>query len=262
MLRFRESDHKYEDIEPSGRIWSSVTSTISKYESSQFDPIAASEQYVADYRNKFYGMDPAIVRHIWKEENERAVKLGKWYHWQRELQDAEYNVCPVRGEWKYALPQQLEEGIYPEFIVYDTRFNICGQIDRLVVKDGKIFLLDYKSNKELKTYSKFFMQPPIQGIVDCKFNHYSLQLSMYATMLLHHNPHLKLGGLEIEHVRFKVVSRDNFGYPLHWKDEMGNYKVESTTKIPIVYMQKEAMQLMTHNLLMRKVEQEKKEVNS
>ena len=61
-------------------------------------------------------------------------------------------------------------------------------IDALFIKDGKIFILDYKTNKEFRdddhpkgSYHKLL--EPFDDFYENHHNEYSIQLSMYAAIL-------------------------------------------------------------------------------
>lgn len=62
-------------------------------------------------------------------------------------------VAPNMAEdgGKVARNQKLENGIYPELLVYLKSAGICGQSDRVTVCNGVVDVWDFKSNKEIKT---------------------------------------------------------------------------------------------------------------
>ena len=49
---------------------------------------------------------------------------------------------------------------------------------------------------------------------DCNLKHYNLQLSLYAYIIKKHNPKLKVGDLQIQHVTFEKEGENKFGYPI------------------------------------------------
>ena len=75
--------------------------------------------------------------------------------------------------------------IIPEAVLFDPEFKIGGTADLVAqTKDGKWFVLDYKTNKRIKTSNPFQkMFHPVSHLSDCEFNKYSLQMSLYARML-------------------------------------------------------------------------------
>lgn len=65
-------------------------------------------------------------------------------------------------------------------IVYDESY--ASQIDS-IVKDGRgnYFILDYKTNKEIKqcSFTGAMMLAPFDYLQDCDYSHYSIQISFY-----------------------------------------------------------------------------------
>ena len=106
----------------------------------------------------------------------------------------------------------LEYGVYPEYLIYydnpDLDLHIAGQID-LLIKDGNdIIIGDYKTNAKLDfkgfynsaTKSTTKMKYPLTNIDDVNFNHYQLQLSLYAWMMQKLNPDFNIKRLFIFHI--------------------------------------------------------------
>ena len=105
-----------------------------------------------------------------------------------------------------------EKGIYPEYLISkvssDGILRIAGQID-LLIKDGNdIYIVDWKTNKEIKQKSYFNrnkrmserMKFPLNHLDDCNYMHYTLQLSLYAYLLEQINPDFNIKLLKLIHV--------------------------------------------------------------
>ena len=76
------------------------------------------------------------------------------------------------------------EGIYPEFLVYNDRLKIAGQIDLIIKTLEGLVILDYKTNKEIELSNKYSkLEYPFHLLDNCNFNVYSMQLSLYAYLL-------------------------------------------------------------------------------
>jgi hypothetical protein len=75
-----------------------------------------------------------------------------------------------------------------EIRMFSKRMKLAGTFDYLAEKDGKVYILDWKTNKVLKhdnhpdLYRKY-MHPPFQNCLDHNFNHYSIQTSIYRLMM-------------------------------------------------------------------------------
>lgn len=231
---FKEEGHVYESNDHENINWTSVTSFIGMFKP-KFDAKAQAKKSAKNKKSKWYGMTEKEILTAWENETQRAIKLGNFYHNQREADILDFEtierdgfelpiVKPVISEngTKIAPNQKLQDGVYPEHFVYLKSLGICGQADLVEIVDGYINITDYKTNKEIKEKgftnwegitSKMFN--PVNNLDDCNLNHYSLQLSIYAYIIKKHNPKLKIGKLVIQHVKFKQVGEDKHGYPIN-----------------------------------------------
>tara|TARA_R110002020_G_scaffold29814_8_gene94194 strand:- start:128 stop:961 length:834 start_codon:yes stop_codon:yes gene_type:complete len=234
---FRSDGHVYEtlneNLEKDKIKWTSVTSFVGMFKP-KFDAESQAKKSCKNKRSKWYGMKPKEILDTWNKESERAINLGNWYHDEREKRILEFQtierdgtevsiIKPIvdKNGIKIAPEQKLKEGIYPEHFVYLKSAGLCGQADLVGIVNGKINILDYKTNKEIK--QKGFtnwegitskMYKPVSHLDDCNLKHYNLQLSLYAYIIKKHNPKLKIGELQIQHVSFEEEGKDKFGYPI------------------------------------------------
>jgi hypothetical protein len=253
---FNAEEHSYKSLNPEENInWVSVTTVVSSLKK-PFDAKAVAQLVSKKKNSKWYGIDPVIIQQIWDNEGNRSTTDGTWYHNQREDDlcsfasiEREGVTLPVfkpSGEnagMRSAPLQKLEPGVYPEHMVYLKSAGLCGQSDLVEVVNGKVNIIDYKTNKEIKM--KGFtnwegitekMLLPVNSLDDCHFNHYALQLSIYMYIILKHNPKLKPGKIFIHHVKFEIEREDNWGYPIGKKDESGNPIVKEVIVIPVPYL--------------------------
>jgi len=261
-LRFIEEGHVYESTDKEKINWLSVTSFIAKFKP-KFDRDGQAKKSAKNKRSKWYGMTPKEILAAWDGETARAIKLGNFYHDQREADMMELNtigrhgievpiIKPIINDKgiKFAPVQKLEDGVYPEHLVYLKSIGICGQADVVEVVNGYININDYKTNKEIK--DKGFtnwegitnkMYKPVNNLDDCNLNHYNLQLSLYAYIIKKHNPKLKIGKLTIQHVKFKQVGEDTNGYPIN--EHVNGEPVLDTIKIyELPYLKDEVTSLI------------------
>jgi len=82
-LRFIEEGHVYESTNDEKIKWLSVTSFIAKFKP-KFDRDAQAKRSSKNKRSKWYGMTPKEIIAAWDGETDRAIKLGNFYHNQRE----------------------------------------------------------------------------------------------------------------------------------------------------------------------------------
>ena len=106
----------------------------------------------------------------------------------------------------------LKQGVYPEFFISlisrDGLLRVAGQVDLLVVDQNDVYIVDFKTNKEIKKNSFYnknkksneMMKFPLNNLQDCNFNHYQLQLSTYAYMLQQINPEYNIKKLMLYHI--------------------------------------------------------------
>lgn len=110
-----------------------------------------------------------------------------------------------------------------ELVVGSKYYDIAGSIDFLAYskKLDKIILLDYKTNKSLDYKSYYnkrkkeyqYMIKPINALMDCNIEHYSLQLAIYRHILIHET---NIPKEWISNDKFLIyVNEKNDNYELH-----------------------------------------------
>ena len=259
MVQFKEVGHKYESIVPDGMHWISVTTLIHNFVE-PFDASTIAAKSSKNKKSKWFGLSTKEIENAWTGENRRATDLGSWYHKVQEdnLFSDNYKgslpvfPCIVEDGVKKAPSQILTTGLYPEHLMYMSSVGLCGQSDHVSVEDGYLNIKDYKTNKEIrkKGYENWEgttkkMLQPLTHLDDCEFNHYSLQLSIYAYMILRHNPELKIGKLSIEHVSFEEEGTNKYGYPITKLSKHGEPVVKEVTILEVPYLKSECITLIT-----------------
>ena len=263
---FKAEDHSYKSVNPEENInWISVTSLVGKFKE-KFDAKGVSEKVSKNKKSKWYGMSPEDIQKAWTKESERAMSLGTWYHNERESDLLSLNTLEQEGITlnvinpiidengiKIAPIQKLDNGIYPEHFVYLKSAGLCGQSDRVDIINNVVNIIDYKTNKEIKTEGfknwegitrKMLM--PIAHLDDCNFSHYALQLSFYMYIIIKHNPKLKPGNLNIHHIIFEEEGTDMHGNPITKLDEHQNPIVKDVIIYDIPYLKQEVITLIKH----------------
>jgi len=74
--------------------------------------------------------------------------------------------------------------VIPEILVWNHEYKLCGLIDLPIFDNGKIHILDYKTNKKIEK-SGFLgakMKGPFRSHQDCNYSKYSAQLHGYLKM--------------------------------------------------------------------------------
>ncbi len=261
-LIFKPEHHEYISLNEENIPWISVTSFISHFKP-KFDAPTQAVKSSKNKKSKWYGMTPEDIQQAWINEANRATGLGTWYHNQRESDLCELEtierdgvsipiVKPIEVEGiKYAPNQKLEDGIYPEHLVYLKSAGLCGQSDLVEVVNGYVHITDYKTNKEIKTegYTNWEgitskMYAPVNHLDDCNLKHYNLQLSLYMYIILKHNPKLKPGRLTIHHIKFEEAGRDKYDNPISALDPYGEPILQDIIKYEMPYLKEEVIKLI------------------
>lgn len=209
--------------------------------------------------------EPTTVEAIlekWERKRNLAAEIGTAYHTHREellmKQDkpkfydvpCETKQCEYSGGLKYSIPiNKLENNtVYPELMIYDMDFMICGQSDKVIVTNRKINIWDYKTDQEIKfkAFSSQWVSPakllgPLAHLDDCNANLYSIKMSLYMYLLWKSNKGtLKPGDIIIEHVQLER-DPDNDNLPI-LKDGLPIVKKIEQIKLP--YRKKEVMEML------------------
>ena len=145
------------------------------------------------------------IKKSWEKEREDACFKGTKYHERKEEQayNRGFEINPYTREktitkikksppGNKTLPfkdlWELEDGYYPELIIWNDLYEIAGTADKVFIytkgKKRYVDIDDFKTNKEIKKQNNYQkMKYPIEKLDDCNYNHYRLQISMYAWML-------------------------------------------------------------------------------
>lgn len=210
-MKYIDHTHTYLD---GSEEYISTTKLIKRYE-----PYKDWDEIARKYAEK-NKLSLADVKASWKAESQKGMNRGLAYHASQEealvaevtveVEGKRYPVVPTPMEdgIKIAIPLKLEEGIYPELIIYSNKYKVAGQADRVDIHNGKITIKDYKTSKriDLESYKHWrtgheMMKPPVSHLMNCNFTTYSLQLNIYMFMIKSHNPKLKVGPMSIDHVK-------------------------------------------------------------
>lgn len=154
------------------------------------------------------------------------------------------------GGVKHSLPihQLTNNTVYPELMIYDMDYMICGQSDKVIIADNRIHIWDYKTDAEI-TFTGFSNKwvkarkflPPIDHLDDCNGNLYSIKMSMYMYLLWKANKgRFKPGEIIIEHVALKRDAEDD-NIPII---ENGKPVVLKTEQIRLPYRKKEVISML------------------
>ena len=149
----------------------------------------------------------------WKKLNDYANEVGTDTHqWIEDYFNQIWKPLPSNpdvihriNKFNKIYAKQLFklEPLKFEVRVFSPKWKIAGMIDSLFVYRGKIYILDWKTNKDFTddnhqkgTYEKLLA--PFQDYYKNHLNEYSIQLSMYALILEEWG--FQVGGAYIVHI--------------------------------------------------------------
>lgn len=136
------------------------------------------------------------IHHATYENNDYARGYGINPYNKKKFKVIENTIVPKGYENSSICDDMydLEDGYYPELLIFNRKFNICGQSDRIFIEtignkryiDGD----DYKFIPEM-TKTAYFdrlkgyktLKYPVSHIHHTKFNIFILKISTYAWML-------------------------------------------------------------------------------
>jgi ATP-dependent exoDNAse (exonuclease V) beta subunit len=257
-MYFNEEQHIYTH-KITGEIYSSVTSIISKYKN-KFKSIEISEKFVKDhselnndkelreYLNKLLLLNkkvedvvrpltPETVRNLWSESSINAQIKGKSYHFKNEIETI-HNKTNLTREYNdsiFDLQKDLKDGYYPELILWSDKYKIAGMIDKVYIEGNKVWITDYKTNKNeiTKGDDKYKMLYPLDYLNDSSYYHYECQLNIYGYLL--ELLGYKVQNLQIIHKRFldTDVVPDNYLFMWQSPDEVKKPRILNLNYYPL-----------------------------
>jgi len=218
---YRDGPHTYEDTDTKVP-YMSGTRFLELFDAEK-DWEVIRENFAKKHNKKVKnetGVDPKTDSEYWKEEWKRlgdeACVKGTKYHLEQEnlvlngelySEETVHPAIEGEGDIKYSFDTlTLEEGVYPELIVWSNKARVAGQADLVIVKDGFVHVSDYKTNKKIDiapyvrwdgTFDR--KKQPISHVPCTKGEGYFLQLNLYMNFILKHNPTLQKGKMTINH---------------------------------------------------------------
>ena len=203
-ITFEEEGHKYfiDGVRYNGPTFGGVSSTTFIHQFfKEFDKegcvkaILRNPKHRSDATYRYYGMTRDQILDQWAALGSEACDLGTKFHAAVEYHQ---NDLPVDDEQRNSVEfrQYLEfRRDHPNWIpyrteqmIFDEEHRITGAIDALMLDtiDNSLVIVDWKRSKAIKR--KAFRSNdvglfPIESLQNCNFHHYSLQLSLYKSIL-------------------------------------------------------------------------------
>jgi len=182
-----EPGHKYVlETNPSLK-FRSVTEIVGDYFEA-FDKHTIANNLVSN-NPKYMHLQAEDLIAKWDAARDYGTKIHKEIEdYLKESKYPEEVKSVYAVEWLKKYQMKSDVDIFSEIKVYSTELNIAGSIDILAhdKKADTYEVIDWKTSKNIETKSfnnKMGTHPVTSNLQDCKFVHYSLQLSFYRYLL-------------------------------------------------------------------------------
>jgi ATP-dependent exoDNAse (exonuclease V) beta subunit len=189
LFKFDPKLHRYTYDD---EVLQSVTKTVEKFHK-PFDTEA-----VAKRTSEKTGVDAEILKKEWAETNRYANVVGTATHeWIEDYFNGNWKSLPTNPDIIHRINKFNKifcshlHKLTPvkfETRIFSKKWKLAGTIDALFLKDDKLYILDYKTNKDFKDdehkdgkWEKLL--DPFGDFYKNHHNEYSIQLCLYAAIL-------------------------------------------------------------------------------
>ena len=175
----------------------SPTGMIAQFKE-HFDTELQAKKYVKKHKLDITWEEQAF---LWSEKGRIASEEGTILHGYAEAKWNKWDM-PKPEQFKkadmvdtmYAELSKTFKLARTELLVYSNRLRLAGQVDLLLKSDDgeKYSLMDYKFIKKPLEKKSFFnwgtkkykmMSGPFRKLMDCNYNHYSIQMELYRMLM-------------------------------------------------------------------------------
>jgi hypothetical protein len=203
-IKFIEATHQYFNVE-TGEKYTSCTTFLSQYHE-KFDADKIAENLILNvpkYRSQYSNFSLAMGINLLKAEWKKRTDIGNFIHNKLEdyLKGNDVFDADKGQNWNNRIKQLIsawddlmlfqryhDYEFIPEMLLFNDDLKLAGQSDLVLLNHEKktFIVMDYKTNKkgiEKASYQNKLMYPPVEHLMDCNYNHYALQLNLYAYFL-------------------------------------------------------------------------------
>jgi hypothetical protein len=199
-----------------GNTYTSVTKFV-KHFFTDFNELAISKYVAAARRRKGEIVTASQVRKEWKKIAKDGTTVHK--HIEEYINEKRKGVTPEMPSKKAYWAAKALDGLVdlnhgmpiPEMVLHSDKYKIAGTSDLVFIsEEGAISILDWKTNKVIRTEAKQKGRLPCTShLDDCNFIHYTLQLSVYSYLFE------MLYGIPVTNLRLIHLKDDGFQvYPI------------------------------------------------
>ncbi len=206
-IKFIVEDHSYliNDVKATS-VTSILKQLIKPFDTDYWADIKAKEMDISldELKSKWeFSAKLAKVKGTVTHQILESKLLKTEFNYPEDLILSHFGYDPVQDLIQTMMPQidkfiQDIDGrmhaVASELIIGDSDYMVGGTVDQIFYnnKSQKLEIWDWKTNKQIKTTSRYYHLPPIPHIADTELDHYSLQLSFYK-FILEKNTNLEFG---------------------------------------------------------------------
>lgn|SRR5574343_162610 len=198
-------DPKYHKYTLDNIPYISVTKFISRFHK-EFDT-----EYWSKKKSEDLGVDQEELKKEWKRLNDYANDVGHQTHnWIENYYNGVHQPLPInldvidrinKFNMIHAKHLWKLDPVKFEVRVFSKRWKIAGMIDSIFIRNGKLYILDWKTNKKFdddssKRYNKLLA--PFEDYYENQHNEYSIQISLYCLILEEYG--FEVGGAYLVHI--------------------------------------------------------------
>lgn len=193
-IQFEEEGHKYfiDDRPASASGYISTTTLVHK-----LFPAFDADVVIAKMRtskrwgdSKYNGLTDDEIKLLWDKNRSAAASAGTQMHANLELyandQPHDTDTKEFQLFESFVRDNPDLKPYRSEWLIFDEESGISGSVDMVYTTgDGEFVLCDFKRSKEIRRWNPWEKgcSPTTEGLDNCNYNHYSLQLGIYTAIL-------------------------------------------------------------------------------
>lgn len=205
-----ENIHKYKLLDDPEFEFTSCT-TFAKYFFEPFDKIGIANK-LTDTHPNYIHLTPQELVDEWDETaSEGTLIHAEVENFIKENAEPTHPKSKIAVEWiKENIIEIDRYNILSEVIIFSKELGLAGTIDLLIYDKlkGTYKILDWKTNRKIDTRSfknRMGNHEATANLMDCNFQHYSIQLSLYRYLLENYYG-LTVTGTAISHLTESKVN--------------------------------------------------------
>jgi hypothetical protein len=174
-IQYDDDAHKYINAN-TGKRMTSVTQLIGKFKP-EFDT-----EYWSKKKAKERGITQEAMLKEWNEIKNKGLHIGNTIHDYIEKRYDQYIIEPTNATVEKYMEDTKDDVPYMQEVIVGNDI-VAGRFDHLCIRDNKLVIKDWKTNKKFYTTSRYSLINGLDHIPNCEFYIYALQTSLYQYLL-------------------------------------------------------------------------------